>query len=576
MSLRGSGAPRVKAGRCRAGFGNRRQPPGKLYLHSYCNSKLARLQPGLLSIVRIFIVAFRSAKERQNATFAARKATLICRKVLRGAMVVASPAFRFCIVPLRVSVMTPNRHMSHHLGWLICACLAVLVGVFLSGASGAERQDVDERNVKAWPAFRGTGDGQAEVAGLPHRWDSPGRPTNRWTIRLPGYGQSSPVAWDHRVFVTAVSGAEKEHLHVLAIDFEDGSTLWQRDFDATQRIPDRDTVSRGAPTPVVDAERLYCVFESGDVVALTHDGQTVWERSFVAEYGELQGSHGYASSPVRVGELLIIQVVHSGPSYLLAIDAATGQTEWKVDHPSQTGWSSPVAFAHEDGMGVIVSTAGSVRAFDARDGKPLWWVAGLQGNSTASPIVAGDLVVIGVSEGRGGGRRPPTRDASSETSSDANGDGARDDSGDSATSSPAPSATEIGCLAIRLGGRGDVSETHIAWRAKRVTCGYASPVVVGDAAYFVKKTGVVQCVGLADGETRWQQRLPGETWASPIATGPYVMFFSKGGSVAAWDTTAAEMIESSLSATDVVYGVAAVGDSWIIRTGRGLIRISGS
>jgi outer membrane protein assembly factor BamB len=109
-----------------------------------------------------------------------------------------------------------------------------------------------------------------------------------------------------------------------------------------------------------------------------------------------------------------------------------------------------------------------------------------------------------------------------------------------------------------------------------VTCGYASPLVLGDAVYVVKKTGVVQCLALADGALRWQRRLPGETWASPIGVGQHVLFFTKGGAVALLDTQSVEgeFVESAVSATDVVYGVAAADKSWIVRTGRGLLRIA--
>ena len=93
---------------------------------------------------------------------------------------------------------------------------------------------------------------------------------------MPGYGQSSPVIWQETIFVTAVSGEEKDQLHVLAISAADGKVQWQKDFIGTQKVKDSDSVSRGAPTPVVDADRVYAVFESGDIVALTHAGELAW------------------------------------------------------------------------------------------------------------------------------------------------------------------------------------------------------------------------------------------------------------------------------------------------------------
>jgi hypothetical protein len=260
---------------------------------------------------------------------------------------------------------------------------------------------------ESWPAFRGDGDSIVRGTSGPLSWEPQGRSPGNWSARLPGYGQSSPVVWEETIFVTAVSGDEKERFHVLALAMSDGQVRWQHDGTSTQRIPDSDTVSRGAPTPVVDSQRLYCVFESGDVVALTHDGKVVWEYSFVKSHGEVRGPHGYASSPLLIDGVLILQVAHAGPSYAIALDAASGAVRWKADHPSENGWSSPVAIEHQGEKGLVISTSGSVRALRATDGATWWYVNGLRGNGTATPTVAGDVVVIGVSEGRGGGRRRP-------------------------------------------------------------------------------------------------------------------------------------------------------------------------
>ncbi|MCA9090887.1 MAG: PQQ-binding-like beta-propeller repeat protein [Planctomycetaceae bacterium] len=425
---------------------------------------------------------------------------------------------------------------------------------------------------ETWPAFRGGGDGHSRDKNLPLTWKPRGRSAESWSIRLPGYGQSSPVIWKDKVFVTSVSGPSKEHLHVLAVNFDDGAILWQRDFSATQRIEDRDSVSRGAPTPVVDAKRVYAVFESGDIVALTHQGELAWERSFVRDYGELQGPHGYASSPLLAGDLLIVQVSHSGPSYILAVDAETGENHWKVDHPQQTGWSSPVLSRTEHQQCVIVSTAGSVRALDLRTGDELWWTGHVTGNSTASPVVAGDLVIIGVGFNRGSeaGSRPGDERRRVAPGVDE----------DSATNLPDEAkkqAAPRGSLAIRLGGRGDISDSHIVWQVPQVTVGYASPVVVNDCAYFINRVGAVQCVDVHTGAVHWQHRLPGQSWASPVANDGHVVFFTKDGTVMTLKAgrDVVEIGESTISTTDIVYGVAAANGSWVIRTGRGLLRISG-
>lgn len=453
-----------------------------------------------------------------------------------------------------------------------------------------------------WPGFRGLGASHAVGGGLPLSWEARGRGPSNWSIRLPGYGQSSPVVWNDTLFVTAVSGEQKESLHLLAISRTDGKTLWQKDDEGTQRVKDSDTVSRGAPTPVVDANRVYAVFESGDVLVFTHAGEMVWKYSFTKEYGEIKGPHGYASSPVLVDGLLILQVAHAGPSYILALDAATGAQRWKVDHPSQTGWSSPTVLRRGGVNQVVISTSGSVRSLAAATGQEVWAVTDLRGNSTNSPTVAGDYIVIGASAERGGGPgrgsrtgapapagtpAPPAAESKTPAAPQPPAAVDKPAAAEASTSSEKPANAERpgspekpavaqGSLAIHLGSEGAADTPQVAWRSARVTSSYASPLVVEGLAYFVNRVGAAQCVDVATGSVKWQHRLPGEVWASPVACNGHVLFFCKQGAVVTLKAgpELVEVAESQISATDVIYGVAADDTGWIVRTGRGLVRIS--
>jgi len=402
---------------------------------------------------------------------------------------------------------------------------------------------------ETWPGFRGAGDSHTTAKNLPRSWELRGPRPGNWTIRLPGYGQSSPVVWNDRVFVTAVSGEAKEHLHVLAVSLAKGEILWQRDFEGTQKVKDSDTVSRGAPTPVVDADRLYAVFESGDVLALTHEGNMVWMRSFVKDYGEIKGPHGYSSSPVLVNDLCILQVAHSGPSYILALEKATGMERWRTPHPSQTGWSTPAVLTRNRRSQIVVSTSGSVRALDATTGREAWLFSDVRGNSTASPTIAGDFVVIGASTEQGGGRRG---------------------------AAPNTEMVPTGSLTLHLGSPGDSTQPSVVWKSTKISAGYSSPIVLDGLTYFVNKVGVVQCVDVPTGEVKWQHRLPGELWASPVVDNGHITFFCKHGQVVTLKggPVLVEVAESQVSTTDIVYGVAAVDGCWIVRTGRGMVRIS--
>ena len=173
-----------------------------------------------------------------------------------------------------------------------------------------------------WPAFRGSGNSISAAKALPLKWS----PTENvaWTVELPGYGQSSPVVWKDRVFVTSAEGESKDTLHVLRLDLATGKEAWRKSFPNAQRVKATDYVSRSAPTPVVTADRVFALFESGDLLALDHAGKQVWRRNLEADFGPLRGNHGLGTSPVLAGDTLLV-LVAQGTSYLLAVDAATGE-----------------------------------------------------------------------------------------------------------------------------------------------------------------------------------------------------------------------------------------------------------
>src|SRR5262245_51790035 len=123
----------------------------------------------------------------------------------------------------------------------------------------------------AWPAFRGAGDSVSGARQLPLKW-SPAENV-AWTAELPGYGQSSPVVWKDKVFVTAVEGEYKDTLHLLCLDLGTGKEVWRKTFVGTQKVKTSDYTSKGAPTPVVTADRVFALYESGDLFALDHGGR---------------------------------------------------------------------------------------------------------------------------------------------------------------------------------------------------------------------------------------------------------------------------------------------------------------
>src|SRR5690606_31571476 len=137
-----------------------------------------------------------------------------------------------------------------------------------------------------------------------------------WQAPLDGYGQSSPVVFGGKVFVTSIEGKSKELGIVAAYNLQTGKKLWRSEVAASQLVPDSDMVGRSAPTPCVGAERVSAFFESGDVAAFDHAGKRLWHRRLAKEYGEYKGNHGLGGSPAQSADTLFLLVDHDGPSYL--------------------------------------------------------------------------------------------------------------------------------------------------------------------------------------------------------------------------------------------------------------------
>lgn len=346
----------------------------------------------------------------------------------------------------------------------------------------------------SWPGFRGDGSSVSTAKNLPLKWS----PTERraWVTPLPGYGQSSPVVWGDRAFVTAIDGGEKEKLFVACVDVKTGKVAWKKEFAAGQKGKNNPMMSRAAPTPVVDKEAVYAFFESGDVVALTHAGEVKWERSLTKDYGAFENGHGIGSSPAQTEKAVVILIDDLGASYLVALDKATGKNLWKADRKSRGSWTSPVVGKVGGKPAVLVSSSGSLDAYDAASGKLLATLDGLVGNNIPSPTVCGDLVLIGAGENR---MKP-----------------------DNAAS------TKSNCC-VRLTTKDGKAAFETAWEGKKAVCQHASPLAHKGHAYFVTKVGLVVCVDLKTGEERFAERLGSVCWATPVGAGDHVFFFGKDG-----------------------------------------------
>lgn len=414
----------------------------------------------------------------------------------------------------------------------------------------------------AWPGFLGAGASPLAAETLPVEWS----PTKNvaWKVDLPGHGQSSPVIWGDRVFVTAVEGPMKDVCQVLCFQLSDGRQLWKHGFPSSDPVKDSLYVSRAAPTPCVDGKHVFAFFESGDVIALTLDGTVAWQRSFAKEYGKFQNKFGLAASPVQLEDRLILLVDDEGPSYLTALQKSDGKTLWKQERTSRTSWSSPGLVTIDGQPTIVCSSAGGVDGYDPASGERRWSFDDVGGNSSATPLQFADgRFLVGASAGREG----------------QNVEGAR--------------KSNLAMTAERVDG---VWKTKVLWRTEQASPSFGSPVVYRDCAYWVNRAGVVFCFDANTGKLHYQQRTKQSVWATPLGVGDRVYLFGKDGLTTVlaagpeykllaenqlWDPEAVKADEKAAEREEseerrraaamfsgpVQYGVAAVDGSLLVRTG---------
>jgi outer membrane protein assembly factor BamB len=379
-----------------------------------------------------------------------------------------------------------------------------------------------------WTGFRGRGDSITAARNLPLSWSD--RHNVAWKLTLPGFGQSTPVVWKDRVFLTAIEGAKKEQLHILALDVATGKTVWRKTLASSRPQEVGDRVARAAPTPAVDAKGLYVIFDSGDMVAMTHDGEVRWRQDLNTLYGKIENGHDFGSSLRQGADRLFVHVNHFGPSYLMAVSKATGEKLWRVEFPKEGGWNTPVLVDQAKQPALLIQRSGGVAAYDPANGALLWEDLRTFSRDNAIPslTVRGDVAVI-------------------------------------------PSQSKGGTWAIRL----SEPKTPL-WTAKMATNAYSSPLLTERRGYFVNAVGALFAVDLATGKDLWSTRLGTTTWASAIASGDRVYFFTGEGATHIFrDADTMEKLgEAELTVDSTVYAVTPVDGALLIRTGTTLTKVA--
>ena len=389
----------------------------------------------------------------------------------------------------------------------LVACFAIVFGVSASAAD--------------WPQWRGPrGNGASDEKNLPVKWSA--TENVAWKAAIGGLGVSSPIVSGDRVFVTSQigTGVRRPGNHprlaqgasagtageralaareaaadartffvVEAFHRTDGRRLWQHRFEATGPLPGvHDKHNLASPSPVTDGQLVYAWFGTGQIVALDMSGTVVWQRHLGQEISPFDINWGHSSSPTLYGDTLILLCDHAPAAYLLAVDKKTGKQRWRADRgKGRMSYTTPFVVEAPGGPELIVNSSERVDAYDPRSGAFLWHVGG--SNQFPIPAPAFHDGVLYMTRGYRSGPY----------------------------------------MAIRPGGRGDISASHVVWEVPTGAPYISSLVYDEGILYMASDVGAITAIDAASGKRIWQQRVEGIFSASPVAGDGKIYFVSETG-----------------------------------------------
>ncbi|MFC1794381.1 PQQ-binding-like beta-propeller repeat protein [Planctomycetota bacterium] len=428
-------------------------------------------------------------------------------------------------------------------------------------------------NEPNWPQFRGPG-------GLGIAPDNQAYPTKLdmsknllWKTEVPK-GHSSPCIWVNSIFITARSG---KVLETICIDRANGQIKWRKSVEPKAMEKINPSNSHASSTPVSDGKRVYVYFGSFGLLAYDFEGKELWKKPLAAPAMQ----HGTASSPILANGLIVINCDQKTEPYLLAIDQSTGEQVWKIKRPdskSKWNWSTPVLWKHGDQKELVVLGRERLIAYDPKDGRERWWVSNLPLETAATPVYNGEtFYATATALFHGDPVNPPQIPEPNELFQeyDVNRDGRLDAeevpedlatlprlgphigsgvkknfkrydrNGDGALSKEEWQQIRSGmlrwtgqmknkdmCLAIRSGGTGDVTESHIQWNNSEGISQVTSPLYYKGHIYTVKFGGIASCFDAQNGKKLFREKLGanGYYFASPVA-GDNKVYLSSGKGV---------------------------------------------
>lgn len=344
-----------------------------------------------------------------------------------------------------------------------------------------------------WTRFRGpNGQGISNETGLPTQW-SP-QQNIAWKTPIPGTGWSSPIVYEDQIFLTTAT-EEGESCRVVCVDRKTGDISWNHEVHRQAPGAKRKKNSYATPTPVTDGKRVYAVFSDGAMVAVDREGNPVWKNTEIHFYS----LHGLGASPLLVGDQLVMPFDGSSQqeervgwkvpwqeAQLVAVDTATGKIRWRGKRgESRVGHVTPILT--DDGKQIISAAGDRVQGFDSQTGERIWSIYSQGEGVTPSPILGANLIITS------SGFEAPT------------------------------------IRAIRFGGQGDITDTHIAWEQKKGVPALVSFLYVDPYVYSISRDNIMYCLEAATGDIVWQRRLKGKYSASPVLVENKMVFTSEEG-----------------------------------------------
>jgi len=388
-----------------------------------------------------------------------------------------------------------------------------------------------------WPRFRGpNGTGTVDDKDVPIHWSADQGVL--WKTAIPGKGYSSPIVWGDRLFLQSAS-ADGAQRWLLCVDTHTGKVLWTRTAPAgAGTIHKRN--SYASCTPATDGERVYVVFWDGKGLLMCgydFQGELVWQR----DLGKYTSQHGPGHSPIVYQGRVIYANDQDGSAELLALDARTGKPVWQVERPPYRAcYSTPLLLENGvpltlpsppggegrvRGTELIVASTAGITSYDPTSGrenwKYVWSFTKKPLRTVASPVVADGMVLA--------------------TSGD--GDGSRH------------------VIAVRLGGQGDVTRTHLVWENSRACPYVPTMLALGEHLYSVNDEGSAICQVAQTGEVVWKERLGRGMTASPILVDGKIYAACEDGSVCVFPAATTFKLLAKNSIGEPISATPAVADN---------------